>query len=191
MDGETSPGKPRGHRRLQHEHVVPHDGEHLGTTSDMLAVFDIANRHEAARRRDHLGILDITRGGKQPGLRRAQSSVGRDERLLRRAQIALGNRAGLEQLLGLIGVPLRVHRIGLRGFDIGLRRPLGAHLGTRLEARHDLATPDAVAFANVHRFEVPLDARANRHFLDRLEVALDSHRQLDGALRDRVHVVGA
>ena len=121
---------------------------------------------------------------RQQRRRRANARLGggepratRGERLLRGAQIALGDRAGLEQLLGLFGVPLGRFEVALCRFAVGDGGRAIALLLAVLEAREQLAFRHVVAFADVDADEVTLEARADDGFFDGLEIAGDRRRR--------------
>ena len=108
--------------------------------------------------------------------------------MLRGAHVAFGDGASLEQLVGLLRVPLRGFEIALRRLAIRDGGDAIALLLAILEAGEQLALPDVVALADIDAYEVAFEASAHDSFFDRLEVAGDLYAGLDRPALDGFHV---
>ena len=176
------------HGRGELEDVRAHDREHVGSACDVLAVLDASFCDNAGGWRERSRIRQYRGGGSHAGLGGRELCFARRERLLCGAEVALGNRAGLEQLVGLVSVPLRGFEITLCGLAVSDSRRAIALLLAVFEFREQLALANVVAFARVHADEVSLESCTHYGFLDGSEVAGDLDAGFDRAAFDGFHV---
>jgi hypothetical protein len=182
---------PRRHRRLELEHVEAHHVEDRGAARHVLAGLHGARRHHTGGRGQDARVLRILHRRLEPRLGSCKARLRGRQRLLRRAQVALGDGPRLEQLVRLVGVPLRIGHVGARRFAIGGRRGTVSFLHRVLEARHQLPLRHAVTFTHQHLQHVTFHARPHGDLLDGLEVAADGDAGLDGHRLDLGDVAGA
>ena len=181
----------RRDRRLEFEHVISYDRENRRPTRHMFARFHRTGRDDAGGGRDDACVLRVLIGGAQARVGGRETRLGRSQRLLRRAKVALGNRARLEEFVGLIGIPLRIGQVGLGRFAVGGGRGTIALLHSVLEAGEELSPPDTIALTHEHLLHVALHAGAHGDLLDRLEVTTDRDAGFDDSRLHRDHVGGA
>ena len=177
-------------RRLEFEHVISHDRENRRPARQMFTRFHRTGRDDAGGGRDDACVLHVLIGGAQARVGGRETRLGRSQRLLRRAKVALGNRARLEEFVGLIGIPLRIGQIGLGRFAVGGGRGTIALLHGILEAGEELSARDTIALTHQHLLHVALHARAHGDLLDRLEVTADRDAGFDDSRRYGDHVGG-